>query len=650
MPSGLDAVNTTPVNDSLDASTQVLEQPLTQLATAKMLQPKASKYATPTSTIDAPIPQSVLENMERIAMEKAAGQGSMVNTLKDVLAFFPGDPTLRSQSLATRSAEREQESADIFNMQNAIAQNKAAQEQAAQTGKLNQSIITGGGAGGAPAGGLDVSFTLAEQRYLNTLRPEEQKKEIAKLMAVKSKALAEAKLRKDFFEPTIEVKVGPNRIETISLNDYYSNPEKWQPTAKGKAAIQVQSEGSKELPLNLRNNNPGNLVDPKTGELLKFKTMEEGQAALDKDVDLKISGQSAAHKSRFGDKPVTPTTFTETWAPSTAKGNTPESTANYAKFVASKLGIDVNTPIPNTPEAKKIVAAAVSEFEGKAPTAMPKPTVQATTTAAPAKDLTLPERKAAAKITEEGNIAAVREESKQNAPLETQINTLGQSAGDRYNRYTDVISLAGDKEVADMLGKLQKSGLAPFVLKRLESGVNAGNFGAIGLKNLEEDLAKVGASDTAIAKFMTIARHLKQAELEYAREYLKGQGSVSDNERELIRAAVGSIKDPAKLLIKQAEILKERAEFDRDMAALRRQHRKSAKESGGYSSYTDFIDSDDVQNLITQHNAKLAGILSVDPSKVKNNNPLKAPGAGGEEKAPAGASSDEKKRWADKYK
>jgi hypothetical protein len=113
---------------------------------------------------------------------------------------------------------------------------------------------------------------------------------------------------------------------------------------------------------------------------------------------------------------------------------------------------------------------------------------------------------------------------------------------------------------------------------------------------------------------------------------------------------VGSIKDPAQLLIKQAEILKERAEFDRDMAALRRQHRKSAKESGGYSGYTDFIDSDDVQNLIAQHNAKLAGILSVDPSKVKNNNPLKAPGSGGEEKAPAGASSDERKRWADKYK
>ena len=636
----------TPGLDNIPVEDQVPAPDLS--ATAKTAQPKAGKYALPSSTVDTPIPESVLENMQRIATEKAAGQGSMVNTLKDVLAYFPGDPTMRSQSLATRSAEREQESADIFNMQNAIAQNKAAQEQAAQTGRLNQSIITGGGgASGAPAGGLDISFTPAEQRYLNTLRPEEQKKEIAKLMAVKSKALTEAKLRKDFFESTIEVKVGPNRIDTISLNEYYSNPEKYQPTPKGKAAIQVQSEGSKDLPLNLRNNNPGNLVDPKTNQLRKFNTMEEGQAALEEDVGIKLAGKSASHKARFGDKPVTPSSLTETWAPPDDPRNTPESRANYSKFVAGKLGIDVNTPIPNTPEAKKIVAAAISEFEGKAPTAMPKSTVQATTTAAPAKDLTLPERKAAAEINKEGNLAAAREEAKQNAPLETQINTLGQSAGDRFNRYTDVISLAGDKEVKKMLGLLQTSGLAPFVLKRLESGVNAGNFGAIGLKNLEEDLAKVGASDTAIAKFMTIARHLKQAELEYAREYLKGQGSVSDNERELIRAAVGSIKDPAQLLIKQAEILKERAEFDRDMAALRRQHRKSAKESGGYSGYTDFIDSDDVQNLIAQHNAKLAGILSVDPSKVKNNNPLKAPG---EEKAPVGASSDEKKRWADKYK
>jgi hypothetical protein len=453
-------------------------------------------------------------------------------------------------------------------------------------------------------------------------------------------------LRPEFITPNIEVKVpGTNRTELISANEYWQNPEKWQPTPKGKAAIQTQSEGDQSLPLNLRNNNPGNLVDPKTGELMKFKTMEEGQAALDKDINLKVSGQSPAHKARFGDKPVTPTTFTETWAPSTAKGNTPESTANYAKFVASKLNIGVNDVIPNTPEAKKIVSAAVSEFEGKAPTAMPKSTVQATTPVA--KELTLPERRAAAEINKEGNIASVREEAKQNAPLETQINVLGEKSGRRYNRYTDVINLAQDDEVKDMLGKLQKAGLAPFIIKRLESGVNAGNFGSFGLKNLEKDLAKVNASDTAIAKFMTIERHLKEAELEYAQEYLKGQGSVSDNERELIRAAVGSTSDPAQLLIKQAQILKERAEFDRDIAALRRQHRTAAKQSGGYSSYTDFIDSDDVQNLISQHNAKLANILNIDPSKTANNNPLKRPG---EEKAPVGASSDEKKRWADKYK
>ena len=119
-------------------------------------------------------------------------------------------------------------------------------------------------------------------------------------------------------------------------------------------------------PVSVRNNNPGNIVDPKTGKFRVFQTPEEGDAALERDLAGKLNGTSPAYKSRFGDAPVTPSTLAETWSPASATGNSKEATDNYAKFIAAKLGVDVNMPIPNTPEAMKAVKQAITAFESGA--------------------------------------------------------------------------------------------------------------------------------------------------------------------------------------------------------------------------------------------------------------------------------------------
>lgn len=137
-----------------------------------------------------------------------------------------------------------------------------------------------------------------------------------------------------------------------------------QPSGQGMP-MQGSAAPQGGVPLSVRNNNPGNIVGP-DGQFRVFSSPQEGQAALLSDLQLKLSGQSPAYKARFGNQPVTPTTLAETWSPASAKGNSPESTANYSKFISQQLGIAPNQPIPNTPQALQAVASAISQFEAGA--------------------------------------------------------------------------------------------------------------------------------------------------------------------------------------------------------------------------------------------------------------------------------------------
>jgi hypothetical protein len=415
--------------------------------------------------------------------------------------------------------------------------------------------------------------------------------------------------------------------ELVSLIDILDNPSLYRPTKKGQEQIKSivgttvpVSTAAPSAPVSVRNNNPGNLKDVKTGELLKFDTLEAGQKALDDDLKLKLSGQSAAVKERFGKDVniITPAMLAETWAPATAPGNTPESTGNYAKTIATKLGINPTDPIPNTPQARKLVTEAITEFESgqKIPTAA-KP-VEAAPVSEPAAAPTIPEVKLAQKTTEAGSTAAAQEIGKDIGKIASEVTRLGQSAGERQTRYGDIVSIVEDKDMQDIFGKLSKSGMTPFVLKQLESGANIGQFGALGIRDLERNLTIAGASKQQIEKFLRVEKHLKQAELEYAKVYLAGQGAVSDNERRLVQEAVGSTRDPAKVLVMQAKIMRERAEFDQKMADALDKYRD---QKGTYADPAAFMRKEG-KALIAEHNKKLGDILGRD---MGDNNPFKVP-------------------------
>ena len=222
----------------------------------------------------------------------------------------------------------------------------------------------------------DTSAQMNIQRVIGMKAPFEQKKKMLEDMtksvdqhlkaqqiaAIASKAtVSEDNIETDNLRQRLAVKDRDNLPKTAEEIEWEKTGilPKYQRAAKAKGETISVSEGPKSIRLN----NPLNVIDSKTGEIRKFDTYEEGAAAGKADLAGKLEGTSPAYKDKFGNKPVTPERLAETWSPAGAKGNSPQATANYAKKIADAVGIDVNKPIPNTPEIRDKVFNAMAAFE-----------------------------------------------------------------------------------------------------------------------------------------------------------------------------------------------------------------------------------------------------------------------------------------------
>ena len=241
--------------DTLNSSAQTTDSGLSEAekaaatdfystATAQMTSGKGSKFGMPKYTGDVPVSESVLENMQRLLYEKEQGRGSLANTLQDVLAIFPGDPTLRSQSIGARNAQRLQEEADIFNLQQGISSGETAREQAKIAGKNLQAFTQGtGGGGGAGGGGMPPGMQAGIDptvlQRVDQLNNEGKREQASKLLQTAlldvNKAKSTARLGKDFYMPDIQVEDpnNPGKTKYVSVADIQGG--NYRPTAQGMA-------------------------------------------------------------------------------------------------------------------------------------------------------------------------------------------------------------------------------------------------------------------------------------------------------------------------------------------------------------------------------------------------------------------------------
>lgn len=119
--------------ESVDAPSTTTEESKAQpqaKAPAAVISSGSAKYIMPQYTGTSAVGESTLENMQKLLEEKQAQQQGFQERLRDAKAWFTGMGGTQAQALQGRTQEREQQAADIFNMQNAIAQYKAQQQRA----------------------------------------------------------------------------------------------------------------------------------------------------------------------------------------------------------------------------------------------------------------------------------------------------------------------------------------------------------------------------------------------------------------------------------------------------------------------------------------------------------------------------------------
>ena len=256
----LDILNVSSSNDSgLNEANTAAQLDAATAVTGKLTGGKGSKFALPTFSGDSPIDQTVLDNLERMRIEKQAGQGSLANTLLDTLAIFPGDPTLRSQSIGSRLGQRNQEEADIANLATTVASGRVAAEQTAIQKKnivnflANEGVGRGaGGVGGAGgyggnASGLSKDVLNRVSQLVSENKIDSANKLLNHHLIDVGKTNREKFLTKDTHIADIQVsaptKDDPNATRFVSVDDIASGRYKRESvTAEGEKTLQGKQQ------------------------------------------------------------------------------------------------------------------------------------------------------------------------------------------------------------------------------------------------------------------------------------------------------------------------------------------------------------------------------------------------------------------------
>jgi hypothetical protein len=541
--------------------------------------------------------ESILANMQRIIDERESPLNLFTSGLKDALAYAAIDPT---RNVLARDEQKMRESQELLNMRSQIASVRAAQERQKRFEARKTSEL-----GGDNIGGMQIPPEI--KRALANAETDEEYKKIFNAWAQKQ---AEVSANPEMDVPKVPVVVenpdGSFTRKVISVREYRANPNLYKDAPETQQALKSAPADKSGQPVSMRNNNPGNLKDPKTGEFLKFDTLEAGQKALDEDTKIKLSGQSPAVKQRFGDvNIITPAMLAETWSPATAPGNSPESTANYAKFIAGKLGIEPTAPIPNTEEARKRVNEAITEFESgqKAPAA--PAAVTPTTTAAKGPRPTPEQMDAESKVksTFREQQAKGAAENVQKAQLSFETATEPASVSERKTSAERVEKLVLDNPEAT--GILAKEGVGNALLTIIRDGLNTPS-GAVGIKTIEDALilSMPGTSQKAINARREIAQNLAKGALE-ASKLSQGQGSVSDFERSMFERIAGSLADTPELLVKRQRMLVARANLDTELGKMYR----GTKKPGEPLDFDAFRTSKEYENKVAAYEKELRAIL-----------------------------------------
>ena len=585
----------------------------------------------------------ILRNMQAMINERTGPLSQLNRGLERAAAWtVPNTEGLKTQALNTVGTKQAAEDQSLFNMRTQMAAYKAAQ---AQAERFKQQAGQQIGAGTPTAGGkINAEAQMPPQirQALQNAMAQNDEAGYNKIYNAWAQKQAEVYANPSMDEPKIPVVENVNGQfvrRMVSARQYRENPDKYQDTPETQSAVQAVAAPA---------------AAPVSGDVLpKLKQAVFGTESSGGKADTSKPGIQGA----IGPMQVTP----DTWDTNVARGIIPKE-------------FDINNPAQNKAAGEKILdyyykqyngdvdktlatyhggegainkdgsinldrrdklGTSIGEYIAKNKSAMGVTPVQTTATAPtqPAARPTPEQLEQASAVQQAGSLEAAKETGKEIGKLAAEVVSAGRSAPERENRSRDIIDLTTDPELNKYIGMFTKKGTAPFVIRQIESGVNAGQFGVVGIADLKKNLTQASAPASVIAKLDRLEKNLNATQLEYAQTYLKGQGAVSDAERRLIASVVGNyVNNPAKFIELQGRVMQERAQFDARVNDAWGQYKD---QYGTYADFDKFLRTDG-KSLVDQHKKDLGTITGADTSRLDNPFQVAAKPAGGS--SPSGKS------------
>ena len=553
--------------------------------------------------------ESILSNMQKIIDERNSPMNQWLESMKDAAAWTGGGTEGPTRTLATRDVQKQARQKEIFDMQQQMAAYRAAQKEADDFRKEQGSAYTGlpgsqQGPGvsasqadalaaqipGAQSQGGKIFFKGTEidpatATAMKNARTREERDKIFNAFALES-AKSNLKWNADVgaYENKIEEAIDGKiyNLDAMTKRDIRNfamkNNMSFADAARIYLGITPPSGEQTKQPAAVR---PGTTAPGLTTDAIKQVESggRQGLVSPAGAVGVMQTMPNTLKDPGFGVRP--------------ARNDSPEEMervgVDYFKAMQDKYGNDTFAAIaynmgPGKTDAwiksganfnklpketqdyigKVYIANAQQTGPGLTAAAAETAPNQAPATAQPVsarQQPTLSEIKAQKKLEEEISGEEGKGRAKEFAQKaigleEASSNSTEKLGSIEYIRTqmnnTKTLAILSEPTVAAALGKMLKEGVT---LGGSTTSLNA----------FDEAVAQMmkGASRQDIAAMQNLGREFSKMELIASKDYLKGQGAVSDNERRLIQRAVANIGTNPDAIKDFLALSEKRAKFDK---------------------------------------------------------------------------------------
>jgi hypothetical protein len=174
-------------------------------------------------------------------------------------------------------------------------------------------------------------------------------------------------------------------------------------------------------------------------------------------------------------------------------------------------------------------------------------------------------------------------------------------------------------------GLLAKPGIVNSLLTVAKEGITTPQ-GSVSFANIEEALLPImpGTSVEAIAARQKVASDLAEIELAFTQQFLKGQGQVTEGERQVVRRIGGNVSNNPTVLLDRMVYLQARTQFDIDRISDFDQW----KQNNPDKTVSAYEQSTQYKELVKNYDKELARLFNVRPAQTTSERAAQTPKSG----------------------